>query len=125
MADTIILFAHGSRDPEWAAPLRELQKSVASQRPDAQVLLSFLELMQPDLPAALAQAAAQGARRATVVPLFLSAGAHLKSDLPRLVEAASVAHPQLAVRVLPPLGENEAVLRVLADWIAQAAKDGV
>lgn len=125
MSDAIILFAHGSRDPEWAAPLRALQRTVAQRRPDAQVLIAFLELMQPDLPAALAQTAAQGARNATVVPVFLAAGAHLKTDLPRLVEAASIAHPQLAVRVLPPLGENDAVLQALAEWIAGAAKGGV
>ena len=125
MSDAIVLFAHGSRDPEWAAPLRALQKTIAHRCPHTEVLIAFLELMQPDLPAALAQAAAQGVRNATVVPVFLAAGAHLKSDLPRLVEAASIAHPQLAVRVLPPLGENDAVLQALAAWIAGAAKGGL
>ena len=123
MADAIILFAHGSRDPQWAAPLRSLQGVVAKRCPDSQVLVAFLELMQPDLSAALAQAAADGARTISLVPVFLAAGAHLKNDLPRLVDAACTAHPQLVVRVSPPLGESEAVQSALAEWIALEAKD--
>ena len=125
MADAIILFAHGSRDPEWAAPLRALRGTVAARCPEAQVLLAFLELMQPDLSAAIVQAATGGARTVNLVPVFLAAGAHLKQDLPRLVEAACAAHPQLRVRVLPPLGESEAVQEALADWIVQESKDRV
>jgi len=121
MSDAIILFAHGSRDPQWAEPLRALRDLLAQQRPQAPVTLAFLELMQPDLHTAVKEAAEAGARSVLVAPLFLALGAHLKKDLPALVEAAARAHPQLKIRVLPPIGENEELLGAIAGWIGKNA----
>src|SRR5687768_16224345 len=122
MNDAIILFAHGSRDPEWAAPMRALQDMVRREQ-KTHVGLAFLELMQPDLQTAMTEAVAQGAVSVKVVPVFLAAGGHLKKDLPLLVAAAKKAHPQLRVQVLPPIGESESLLQAIAHWIGSAAKD--
>ena len=64
---------------------------------------------------------AQAVDRISIVPLFLATGGHLKSDLPRLVDEAVERHPRLRVRVLPPIGESEAMLQAIADWAAAAA----
>jgi len=75
---SIILFAHGARDPEWAAPFQRIAARLREVRPNLPVQLAFLELMQPALADAVAGMAADGITRITLVPLFLAQGGHLK-----------------------------------------------
>ena len=121
MIPTLVLFAHGSRDPAWAEPLRRVQALVAA-RPDAPpVRLAFLEFMAPDLARSIADAVADGAQAVRIAPFFLGQGGHLRRDLAMLVEAARAAHPHLAIEVLPAAGESDAVARALAEWAVTAA----
>ena len=117
----IILFAHGARDPEWAAPFIAIQARLQAARPDILVLAAFQEFMAPTLAAAVAQSAAQGAQRAVVVPLFIGQGSHVKRDLPFLVEAERRRHPQLQLQVLPAIGDAPEILQAISDWVLQAA----
>ena len=118
----IILFAHGARDPEWAAPFGVLQRRLQAARPDALVLVAFQEFMAPTLAAAVAQSAAQGARPVVVAPLFLGQGSHVKRDLPLLVAQERLRHPQLQLEVLPAIGDAPEILQAIADWIVHASK---
>ena len=120
-AVAIILFAHGARDPQWAAPFVAIQRRLQAARPDALVLAAFQEFMEPTLAAAVAQSAAQGARRIVVVPLFIGQGSHVKRDLPLLLEQARLRHPQLELQVLPAIGEAPEILQAIADWILGSA----
>ncbi|MFO1360949.1 MAG: CbiX/SirB N-terminal domain-containing protein [Burkholderiales bacterium] len=121
MKEAIVLFAHGSRDPAWAAPLRTLQALVAARRPGTRVELAFLEQMRPTLDEAIDAAAAARAQRVLVVPLFLAPGGHAARDLPALIATARARHPALAIRATSSIGEEAGVLAALADWIARAA----
>lgn len=113
----MLLFAHGARDPEWGIPFQRLQHILARQLPDTSVLLCFLELMSPSLPEAVAQMAAQGISHISIVPLFLGPGSHLRKDFPVLLEGLIKDYPDIALKVLPALGESEAMLQAIADWI--------
>jgi len=120
-SQAIILFAHGARDPEWALPFQAIRRQLQAARPDAQVELAFLELMTPSLEAAVAQSAAQGAKRIVLVPLFLAQGGHMKQDLPRLVREISDRHPQLEFRVMSAIGDAPEMLQAITDWILRGA----
>ena len=111
MKQAIVLFAHGSRDPEWARPFEAIARALSEDSP---VGLAYLEQMKPDLAEAVAALAAAGARSIRVVPLFLGSGAHVKHDLPRLVAAAREAHAGLQLTLEPPIGEQPAVLAAIA-----------
>jgi sirohydrochlorin cobaltochelatase len=117
----IILFAHGARDPEWAAPFTAIQKRLQAARPDVLVLVAFQDFMAPTLAAAVAQSAAQGVQRAVVVPLFIGQGSHVKRDLPLLVDAERRRHPQMQLQVLSSIGDAPEILQAVSDWILQAA----
>ena len=117
----IILFAHGARDPRWAAPFEAVATRVRAARPGLPVRLAFLELMPPDLPGAGAALAAAGCDAVTVLPLFLGAGGHVRRDLPLLLAGLRAAHPQVAWSLQPPVGEWPSV----ADAMAQAALAGL
>ena len=113
----LILFAHGSRDPEWAQPFRRIQAAMRIRRPGATVKLAFLEMMKPTLDAAVSELAACGHARITVAPLFLAQGAHLKNDLARILGAIRADHPQIEIALLPAIGETEAITNAIADWL--------
>lgn len=120
MSDAIILFAHGARDPSWAEPVLRVTAMVAERRPDAQVEAAFLEGLQPALGEVVSRVAARGARRVVVYPLFMAASGHLRRDVPELIREVCAAHPDMNVRLAPPMGDSEAVLQAIADWAAQS-----
>lgn len=113
----IILFAHGARDPEWAAPFGTIQRQVQAARPDAQVVLAFQDFMTPTLEAAVAQCVARGAQQLVLVPLFMAQGGHLKQDLPRMVGKIREQHPQLELRLTPAIGDAPEILQAIGDWV--------
>ena len=121
MSAAVILFAHGSRDPEWAVPFRELRALVAARAPAARVELAFLESARPTLAEAIDAVVAHGAASVLVVPLFLAPGGHTRRDLPPMLEAARARHPVVPMRVAATIGETPAVLAAIADWIAKEA----
>jgi sirohydrochlorin cobaltochelatase len=112
----IILFAHGARDPQWAAPFRRMVARLRAARPDLPVQLAFLELMQPALADAVAGMAADGIKRITLVPLFLAQGGHLKEDLPRLLDDIRRSHPGVTIDVTQAIGDSEVLTAAIADW---------
>lgn len=113
---SIILFAHGARDPEWAAPFRRIAARLREARPNLPVQLAFLELMQPALADAVAGMAADGIKRITLVPLFLAQGGHLKEDLPRLLDDVRRRHPGVTIDVTEAIGDSAVLTAAIADW---------
>ena len=111
----LILFAHGARDPRWAAPFEAVAARVRAQRPGVPVRLAFLEFMTPTLPEAGAELAALGCTELQVLPMFLGAGGHVRQDLPLLIAAVREAHPGLSVRLAPAVGELDSVTAAMAD----------
>ena len=70
MPTTLILFAHGSRDPAWSQPFERLAERVRHAAPDSDVRLAYLEAMKPSLPEAAEAAVAAGASSIRIVPMF-------------------------------------------------------
>lgn len=117
----IILFGHGARDPEWARPMERARDMLRASAPALEVETAFLEFMQPGLVAAIDCLARGGARRITVVPMFLAQGGHVKKDLPVLLAEARRLHPQCEVNLLPAVGEADSVIAAMAAYALQGA----
>jgi sirohydrochlorin cobaltochelatase len=115
----LILFAHGSSDPQWAQPFERIAVSLQKKIPAVAVVLAFLE-HGTSLEEAVAALAARGAASIRVVPLFFGQGGHLKEDLPGLVAQARRSFPNLDLAQETPVGENPAVIEAIAEAIAQA-----
>ena len=114
MSRGLILFAHGSRDPQWRAPMEAVAVRAAALDPQARVACAYLELMQPDLPTCAASLVAEGVQDLTIVPMFLGVGRHAREDLPLLVEELRRQHPQAHFSLRPAIGEDERVVDMLA-----------
>ena len=124
MKQGIVLFGHGSRNADWALPFEAIRREIMQQQPDTPVELGFLELMQPTLPDAVAKLAAQGVGKVAVVPVFISAGSHVREDLPRLVEEALSRSPGLDISIADPLGDAPEMLRAMAQYALTAVRQG-
>lgn len=111
----IVLFSHGSRDPQWSAPLRAVEDCIRSERPGQAVRSAFLELCTPDLPTAVQDLVAAGHTRISVVPLFLGVGKHAREDLPALVAQLQAEYPAVAFHLQPAVGEDPRMTRLMAE----------
>jgi sirohydrochlorin cobaltochelatase len=118
----IVLFAHGSRDPEWAAPFRAIERKLTAADGGSAVALAFLEIMQPTFEQAVDRLVGEGCGRITIAPLFMAQGAHLKRDLAKLVAEARARHPQVDVVTLAAAGEANTVMDAVAEWISASVK---
>jgi sirohydrochlorin cobaltochelatase len=111
----IVLFAHGSRDERWRAPVEAVALRVAALDPSVKVVCAYLELIAPDLRTAVGTLIADGADDAIrVVPLFLGMGKHVREDLPRLLDELRALHPAVAFTLAGAVGEEPDVIELLA-----------
>lgn len=116
----LILFAHGARDPRWAAPFEKLRQITQQAQPEIMVCNAYLEFMQPDLPAAVAQLVQAQCGDITIVPVFLGQGGHVLRDLPLLIAGLREQHPGLRLNQVDAAGEDASVLQAIAQYCLRA-----
>ncbi|KLO34107.1 sirohydrochlorin chelatase [Mycobacterium nebraskense] len=110
---TLVLTAHGSRDPRSGANAQALADRLASMRTDLDVRLAFLELNAPNFVDVLA--GLPDSRRAVVAPLLLASAYHARLDIPRQIARAG-AH---GIRQADVLGEDERLVSVLRERLTE------
>ncbi len=106
----VVVFAHGSSVEAANEGVRAMTAELARRGAYELVETAFLELAQPDLPAAVACLCARGATRIVVVPFFLTLGIHLRRDLPGIVDALRGIHPSVEFEIAPPLEGHPALV---------------
>lgn len=110
----IVLFAHGSRDPAWRAPIEAIAERMRALDPAMRVICAYLELTEPSLPDATAALIDSGVREITVWPMFLGTGRHAREDLPRLLDELRARHPDVRFTLRQAIAEHPAVLETMA-----------
>lgn len=110
----VIVFAHGSRDPLWRAPVEAVAEQIRRQQPDALAACAYLELSEPDLATAASRLIDQGATGLRVLPLFFGMGKHARDDLPRLLEQLAADYPGVRIERLVTAGEDPRLTALLA-----------
>ncbi|HYH09146.1 MAG TPA: sirohydrochlorin chelatase [Thermoanaerobaculia bacterium] len=88
-ADTLLITAHGSPRPEANEDIRRVVELI---RDYAIVKIGYLDCNQPDIPAAIDECVAAGAKSIAAVPYFLHSGKHFQRDVPELLEAGARKH---------------------------------
>ena len=119
-SSAVVLFAHGSRDPLWRAPLEAVAQCIRKEHPGKPVACAYLELCEPDLPSAVRDLVDAGAQRVTVVPMFLGTGKHAREDLPLLVQQLRVDHPAVKFHVQQAIGEDPRMTALMANIACEA-----
>ncbi len=111
----IILFGHGSRDALWHLPIQAVAERIRLTSPKTTVTCAYLELTEPSLRDAASSLISTGVSSITILPMFLGVGRHAREDLPALIAELKQNHPDTLFHVQPAVGENPAVLDLLAE----------
>jgi sirohydrochlorin ferrochelatase len=112
---TLVAVAHGTRHPGGPAAVERLLDAVRRRLQGVEVVGSYVELVDPGVGEVLGRLRGP----AVVVPLLLSTGYHVRTDLPAAVEAASAP-----VALAAPLGPSAALTTALLDRVRQAGAVG-
>jgi len=107
---TLVVAAHGSRDPRAAANSHAVVEHIRRMRRGLDVRVAFCERSIPNVRDVLAGVAGP----AVVAPLLLADAYHARVDIPALI-AESGAHPAAQADVL---GEDRRLLRVMHERLS-------
>jgi sirohydrochlorin ferrochelatase len=110
---TLVLTAHGSKDPRSAANARAVAGLLSRMRPGLDVRVAFLERNSPGLPDVLT--GLWGTRDVVVTPLLLADAYHARVDIPRQVAGSGAARRGIGVRQADVLGEDNRLVSVLRE----------
>jgi sirohydrochlorin ferrochelatase len=115
---TLLAVAHGSRHPAAASTTAALVRQVERLAPVLDVRLAYVQQAEPNLPDALDAAGPD----VVIVPLLLSSGYHLTTDIGGSVTVVDTAITARAAvpRVAGPLGPDPLLVTALASRLAQA-----
>ncbi|WOP14110.1 CbiX/SirB N-terminal domain-containing protein [Ottowia sp. SB7-C50] len=114
MTTATVLFAHGSRDPAWRAPIEAVAARMRELSPGVRVMCAYLEYTSPTLQDAVDALRAAGATSVAIWPMFLGTGRHAREDLPQLVDELRAAHPGVVFTLHPAIAEHADVLQAMA-----------
>lgn len=110
-APVLVGCSHGTDSVAGREAIASILVDVADLRPDLDVREAFVDVQQPELPDVVAGAVADAP--AVVVPLLLSTGFHVKTDVAKAVDRPGAA----AAR---PLGPDPRLVDILADRLTEA-----
>ncbi|WP_120521260.1 sirohydrochlorin chelatase [Arthrobacter celericrescens] len=116
----LIACAHGTRNADGQAAIRQVLAEIEALRPGLQVVEAYVDVQEPELSAVVAGLPEGTA--AVVVPLLLGTGYHVKVDIPKAIKA----RPE--VTAAPPLGPDPRLAELLAERLREAGlreDDGV
>lgn len=116
----IVLVAHGTRAPEGARVVEELAARVRKEA-RVPVRVAYADVRGPDLTTVLDSVRGH---RVVVVPAFLAAGYHVRTDIPRQIAASGHPHVVLA-RPFGPAPELVEVMRDRLEWAGYRHGDPV
>ncbi|MET8604750.1 sirohydrochlorin chelatase [Streptomyces rubiginosohelvolus] len=117
---TLLVIAHGSRDPRHAATVHALTERVRAERPGLRVETAFLEFNAPSMPRVLERLAAQGADEVVALPLLLTRAFHAKTDIPSVLREARARLPRLHIRQADVLGPSPLLNATLGRRLREA-----
>ena len=114
-APSLLAASHGTSDPAGRRAVASLVAAVADRRRDVPVVGAFVDVQQPDVPAALDDI--PSGAPVVIVPLLLSTGYHVHVDLAEAAAAATADLPR-PVMVTRALGPDARLARILATRLA-------
>ncbi len=120
----VLLVGRGSSDPDATSDLFKLGRLLADGRGLGLVEPAFVQVTQPDVPAALERLRRLGARTIVVMPLFLFTGVLVPRVLRQAQEWAA-DHPEVEVRGAAHLGPDRRLARLVLERHREAVTGDV
>ncbi len=114
------MVGHGSREPEGNEPLLQLCRDMESRLGITPVQPCYLELARPTIADGLGALHRRGVERVIVVPLQLTAGRHVRYDIPREVSRAVAKLSSMTVCFTNHLGTHPALTNIADSRLEEA-----
>ncbi|MQA10784.1 MAG: sirohydrochlorin chelatase [Pseudonocardiaceae bacterium] len=109
---TLVLAAHGTQDPRGALAVRAMADRLRARLPGVEVEVAYADVREPDVTSVLRAVSGH----AVVVPAFLAAGYHVRTDIPEQIAASGKPDVVLAA----PLGPAPALVGAMHDRLVEA-----
>ncbi|UGY94246.1 sirohydrochlorin chelatase [Streptomyces gobiensis] len=119
-APTLLLVAHGSRDPRHAATVTALCARLRALRPGLRVEVGYLDFNAPSVPQVLSRLHADGIRDVVALPLLLTRAFHAKSDIPSVLHETAARLPHLRITQADVLGPHGLLTAALTRRLSEA-----
>ena len=119
MSAALIILGHGSRNPAATEQFHDLVAQLRVRREEP-VYEAFMELAEPRLADAVAEATAAGVDEIVVQPCFLFDGNHMRRDIPEMLAGFAAGNPAVTFRFGRPLGPDARVVDILLERAEEA-----
>jgi len=116
----ILMVGHGSREPEAVQPLLDLSRGMEARLEITPVQPCYLEIAQPAIDEGLAALHRRGVQRVIVLPLQLTAGRHVQSDIPREVGRSLTKLSNMLVCFTEHLGAHPRLMDIADSRLTEA-----
>ncbi len=122
---SLLLAAHGTRDPVGVAAFEALAARVADRagRDGIEVAGGFIELSAPALRDGVSTLARTSPRSIVAVPLMLVAAGHTKGDIPAALAREQIRHPGVSFAYGRPLGPHPLLIELMAERVNACGVD--
>ncbi len=115
-----LLIAHGSRRPEANRDLVDLAVAIRGRTHYPIVEVAYLEVVEPTIPQGARRCVEQGATRVSLLPYFLSAGAHVVEDLERIRADLALEFPAVQFALCQPLSLHPLLIEIVVERLKEA-----
>ena len=121
----LIIACHGSNKIEANDQMRKLTQQIRAfpTNPYEAVSVGFLEFARPSIGNAIDECVKSGAKSITVIPYFLSAGKHVKQDIPYLVSMSRKKYPNIPIMLTSHFGLHSELARLIVDQTLLETQD--
>lgn len=113
----ILYVGHGTRSEKGAAEAKAFLGNIIRHTNVSIQEISFLELTEPFIEEGFIRCVKKGATAITVLPLFLLAAGHTKTDIPEALLPLQRQYPHIRVSVADPFGVQERILDAIAEMV--------
>jgi precorrin-8X/cobalt-precorrin-8 methylmutase len=120
MSYSIVVAAHGSRDPAGVREVEALVALMKKRAPTRSIALGFLEFALPTIDEGVRAAIAAGAERVVMLPALLLAATHTKNDMPGELAVLKRDFPGVEFHFGAPMDLHPQMLRLAQQRIVEA-----
>ncbi len=115
----LLIVAHGSRNPNSNRETEALTEAVRGRELDYEIVEhAYLELAEPNIPAATAGLINRGVDSITLVPLFLASGNHVERDMPAILDELKNSYPKSRFSMTAHIGANTSFADLIVKHVA-------
>jgi sirohydrochlorin ferrochelatase len=119
----VILIGHGSRAAGADDDMDRIAADLRKKGDNGNIAVCRMEGRGTPFAEIFEHCIGEGAKEIVVLPYFLHFGVHLREDIPEILRAAVLKHPEVRLILGKHLGYDESLVALVARRIAESAEN--